>query len=45
MASIRTAAKIIGKSPGTLHRWKTTNPHLYRAVMEYVARYKGEPSE
>lgn len=38
MTSIRKAAALIGKSPGTLHRWKTTNPHLYRAVIEYAKR-------
>jgi len=36
MSSIREAAELIGKSPTTLHRWKTTNPHLYRAVMQYA---------
>jgi hypothetical protein len=36
MTPIRKAAAIIGKSPSTMHRWKTTNPELYRAVMEYV---------
>ena len=36
MATIRQAAKLVGKDPATLHRWKTTNPHLYRAVMEYA---------
>ena len=35
---LRQAAKLVGKDPATLHRWKTTNPHLYRAVMEYAAR-------
>ncbi len=43
--SIREAAKVIGKDPGTLHRWKTTNPHLYRAVMEYVERYQADKPE
>ncbi len=36
--SIRQAAKLIGKSPSTVARWKTTNPHLFRAVMEYAIR-------
>ena len=36
--SIRTAAALIGKAPSTLQRWKTTNPDLYRAVMEYAAK-------
>jgi|AntDeeMinimDraft_6_1070357.scaffolds.fasta_scaffold02941_5 hypothetical protein len=40
--SIRKAAKLMDKSPGTIHRWKTTNPHLYRAVMEYTGRQGSE---
>lgn len=40
MTSIRKASALIGKSPTTLHRWKTTNPHLYRAVMEYAERHE-----
>ena len=36
--SIRRMAGAVGKSPGTIHRWKTTNPALFQAVAEYVAR-------
>lgn len=38
MPSIRQAAALIGKSPSTVARWKTTNPELFAAVMEYAAR-------
>jgi transposase len=36
--SVRKAAKLIGKDPSTVQRWKATNPELYAAVMEYAAK-------
>jgi len=36
--SIRRIAAVVGKSPSTVQRWQTTNPELFRAVSEYVAR-------
>jgi IS30 family transposase len=36
--SIRRIAAVIGKSPSTVQRWQRTNPELFRAVSEYVAR-------
>ncbi len=38
MASVRVIARLIGKNPATVQRWKATNPELYRAVNEYADR-------
>ena len=35
-------AEVTGKSTATIHRWQKTNPGLYRAVVEYVARLEKE---
>lgn len=38
MATIKSAAKLVGKAEMTLHRWRRTNPELFQAVMEYAER-------
>ena len=39
MPSLKKTAELLGKSPSTLHRWRRTHPHLYRAAVEYAQRY------
>lgn len=40
ITNIREAAKLVGKGEATLHRWRKTNPHLFKAVIEYAAKHK-----